>query len=85
MIKQIKLSPDGMVCLSTGSDCTLKVWDIGTRKCIKSFGSESLMQKKFSTYHKDSINALEVGFDSDIVFTGGRDGSIFKTDLIENQ
>ena len=43
------------------------------------------MQKKFSTYHKDSINALEVGFYSDIVFTGGRDGSIFKTDLIENQ
>ena len=34
MIKKVQLSPDGMVCFSAGSDCTFKVWDVGTHKCI---------------------------------------------------
>lgn len=29
MVKAIKLSDDGMVCLSASSDATLRVWDIG--------------------------------------------------------
>ena len=40
MIKAVKLSPDGMVCLSAGSDGFLRVWDIGSRKCIKAYGNE---------------------------------------------
>ena len=35
IIKCLSLSPDGMVCLSAGSDCTLKVWEVSSRKCIK--------------------------------------------------
>ena len=29
MIKAIKLSDDGMMCLSASSDATLRLWDIG--------------------------------------------------------
>lgn len=35
------------------------------------------MSKKNSDYHKDSITTFDVLFDSDLAFTGGRDGTIF--------
>ena len=34
MIKQICLSNDGTLCLSSGQDCMVRVWDLGTRRCI---------------------------------------------------
>jgi len=76
IIKCVKLSPDGLVCLSAGSDCTFRVWELSHRRCILTHGSESTI-KKFSTYHKDSITCMDVNFDTDIAYTGGRDGSIF--------
>jgi WD40 repeat protein len=66
------------VCFSSGSDCTLKVWDIGSRKCVKSYGPELNIQKKFSTFHKDSILSMEIVSDN-IAYTAGRDGAIFET------
>ena len=33
-IKQINLSADGTILLSSGQDCMVKVWDLGTRRCI---------------------------------------------------
>ena len=62
MIKCVQLSPDGMVCLSSGSDCTFKVWDLSTRKCVKSHGAEVGVQRKFSTFHRDTITAMDVSF-----------------------
>jgi WD40 repeat protein len=81
----VKLSPEGMVCLSSGSDCTFKVWDLGTRMCIKTYGGDQPgVSRKHSNYHKDTINSMDVIFDQDIAFTGGRDGSIFQTKIIKN-
>lgn len=66
-----------MVCLSAGSDSNFKMWDLSTRKCIKSYGTEEGLSKKNSDYHKDTITTFDVLFDSDIAITGGRDGTIF--------
>ena len=43
--RQVKLSSDGMVCYSVGSDNTMRVWDISTRKCIKIYKSEKNISK----------------------------------------
>jgi WD40 repeat protein len=48
IIKCLSLSPDGMVCLSAGSDCTLKVWEVSSRKCIKTNQADPGVQRKFS-------------------------------------
>jgi hypothetical protein len=32
-------------------------------------------------FHKDSISAIELNLDEELMFTGGRDGSIFFTKL----
>jgi WD40 repeat protein len=84
MVKCIKISPDGMVCFSAGSDCSFKVWDIGTRRSILTHGGDTPV-KKLSTYHKDTITAMDVALDQDFVITGGRDGSIFKSSLIDHK
>lgn len=86
MIRNIKLAPDGMVCFSSGSDCTLKIWDLSMRRCIKTYGSENeYISRKFSNYHKDSITSLYVSFAKDLAFTGGREGSIFINEIVDNQ
>lgn len=84
IVKSVKLSPDGMVCLSAGTDCTFKVWDIGSRRCILTHGGETPL-KKLSSFHKDTITAMDVSFEQDTAYTGGRDGSIFKSSLIEHK
>ena len=40
IVKQVRISNDGMVCYSIGADKTLRVWDISTRKCIKVYKNE---------------------------------------------
>jgi len=84
IIKCVKLSPDGMVCLSAGSDCTFKVWDLSTRRCFLTHGGETPI-KKLSNYHKDTITCMDVSFDQDLAFTGGRDGTIFKSSVIDHK
>jgi WD repeat-containing protein 48 len=44
MVKAIKLSDDGMVCLSASSDATLRLWDIGQQKCINVY--QNVQKKK---------------------------------------
>ena len=41
MIRQIKLSPEGMVCLSAGSDGCFKVWDLSSRRCVQTYGGQA--------------------------------------------
>jgi hypothetical protein len=54
------------------------------RRCIHTIGPElNAQSRKTSNFHKDSITAMEVNFDLEILITGGRDGSIFKTNLGE--
>jgi len=40
IVRKVKISDDGMICYSVGSDNTLRVWDISTRKCIKVYKNE---------------------------------------------
>ena len=75
MVKSIKLSPDGMVCFSASSDGTLKMWDLSMRKCIQTVGDTT--HRKISEFHRDSITTFDVTSDQDMIFTGGRDGTIF--------
>ncbi|CDW87994.1 UNKNOWN [Stylonychia lemnae] len=84
-IRQVKLSPDGMVCLSAGSDATFKVWDMSMRKCVKTHGGEQGIQKKYSSFHRDTITTQDVDFESDLAFTGGRDGSIFMNRIVHHK
>jgi WD40 repeat protein len=79
------MSPDGTLLLSAGLDCVVKVWDLGMRRCIQTIGPEGhhLNSRKNSNFHRDSITALEMNFDNELLFTGGRDGSIFRTTLSE--
>ena len=81
IVKCTSLSPDGMVCLSAGSDCTLKVWEVSTRRCIKTNQGENGVQRKFSSYHRDTICSMDVDYEQMIAFTGGKDGSIFKNHI----
>lgn len=85
MIKCVQLSPEGMVCLSAGSDCTFKVWDLSTRRCIMTHGGEHGGIKKLSSYHRDTITTMDLSFDQDIAFTGDRDGSIFRSSIIDHK
>lgn len=43
IVRKVKISDDGMICYSVGSDNTLRVWDISTRKCIKIYKNERAM------------------------------------------
>lgn len=81
IIKCLSLSPDGMVCLSAGSDCSLKVWDVSSRRCIKTNQGETGVQRRFSSYHRETISSMDVDYDSMVAFTGGRDGSIFQNHI----
>jgi WD40 repeat protein len=58
MVKSVKLSPDGMICLSASTDGTLRVWDLNQRKCITVFGDEK-NKKNSSVFHRDSIWCMD--------------------------
>jgi WD40 repeat protein len=82
MIKCIKLSSDATACFTAGSDCMLKLWHLSSGKCIETVGD--CINKKVSSFHRDSITALDFSGDQDIIYSGGRDGCIFRTDAINS-
>ncbi len=46
LVKCLALSPDGTVLMSAGQDCVVKVWDLGTRRCVQTIGQENAAQRK---------------------------------------
>ena len=72
-----------MVCLTSSMDGTLRLWDIGLKKCVKVFG-ELRKYKSGFLFHKDSIWAIEPNTDFSQIYTGGRDGNIFKVSVLDN-
>ena len=90
IIKRIVLSPDGTLLVSAGQDGLVKIWDLGMRRCIQTIGESSLNfgrgigGSNQSDFHRDTISAMDINFDEEIMFTGGRDGSMFMTKLGEN-
>lgn len=66
-----------------GMDGTMRIWDIGKRAVIKVFGSEEQTDYSFHTQTIWSI--LPDVDDPSIIWTGGRDGKIFITDIEEGK
>lgn len=65
------------LCLTGGADGKLKLWDLRQRRAIKDYGED-----EFDSFHDDSIWHIQpINSNFDSVFTGGRDGMIFSTDL----
>lgn len=62
----------------------LKLWDLRQRKCIREFsnGEDELDEDYF---HVDSIWAIQPNASFDSCFTGGRDGKIYHTNLVNDQ
>lgn len=56
MVKVVKLNSDGMVCLSAGADKSLRLWDIGERRCFRVFKTE----RGGKEFHTDSIWCLDI-------------------------
>mmetsp|Transcript_50324 Transcript_50324/g.78664 ORF Transcript_50324/g.78664 Transcript_50324/m.78664 type:complete len:1075 (-) Transcript_50324:84-3308(-) len=87
-VRALAMSDDGTICISGSADRTVRVWDVGMRRCVHVFDA-----------HHDSVWALgvagyscgwanTVGADGtgaggmmDKVFSGGRDGLVLVHDL----
>lgn len=87
-VRALVLSDDGTICISGSADRTVRVWDVGMRRCVHVFDA-----------HHDSVWALAVagyscgwsnpaGTDGagagnmlSEVFSGGRDGLVLVHDL----
>ena len=84
MVKAVKLNPDdGTVALSASCDGTVRLWDMNMRKCLYVFGDDHHQNfQQGQNFHKDSIWAMEVDQKFRHCFTGGKDGKIFKIDIL---
>jgi WD40 repeat protein len=70
------------LCLTGGSDQKLKLWDLRQKRCIRDYGGDDEDDDALSgPFHTDSIWCVERTSTFEACFTGGRDGSIFHTDL----
>ncbi|EFA78170.1 WD40 repeat-containing protein [Heterostelium album PN500] len=70
-VRSIIISSDSRRCLSASSDGSFRLWDIGMQRCIHSFDD----------IHTDSVWSLAVSPTFSHVYSGGRDGLIYSTDL----
>lgn len=77
-------SDGDLLCLSGGSDSMLKLWDLRQRKCIREYGNEE-NEFDLDMFHTDSLRAIQPNASFDSCFTGGRDGKIFHTNLVNDQ
>lgn len=86
-VRSIAFSQAGVdfLCLTGGSDGRLKLWDLRQRRCISDYGGAEDDDEFGATtkpsFHTDSIWNIEPSSTFDTCFTGGRDGSIYHTDL----
>jgi WD40 repeat protein len=88
-VKSIVFSKhDGdFLCLTGGSDCKMKLWDLRQRKCIRDYGGndDDLPMVDWGLFHSDSIWSIEPNSTFEQCFSGGRDGQIYHTDLVQDQ
>ena len=61
------MDPEGRRLLSGSSDHTIRLWDLGQQRCVQTLA-----------VHTDSVWALAVGAGFSCVYSGGRDGCIYR-------
>jgi WD40 repeat protein len=69
-VKCIAISPDGRFALSGSGDRTLKLWDLATGQCIRTFEG-----------HTDSVKSVTISPDGRLALSGSEDKTIKFWDL----
>ena len=68
--KAIRIRPDGTQCISGSSDGTIKCWDIGQQRCLMTYD-----------FHEDAVWAITADAEFQVLYSGSRDGCIYRTDM----
>lgn len=70
-VRCLTMNGDARLMLSGGTDATVKLWDLRQERCVRSFDS----------YANGSVWALAANDNFDSFVSGGRDGSVWHTDI----
>lgn len=70
-VRCLAMKHDAKLMLSGGTDSTVKLWDLRHERCIRSFDS----------YSNGSVWAVAANYDFNSFVSGGRDGSVWYTDM----
>lgn len=70
-VRCLTMKYDGRLMLSGGTDSTVKLWDLRQERCMRSFDS----------YADSSVWAVAANYEFDSFVSGGRDGSVWHTDI----
>ncbi|PSC73533.1 WD repeat-containing 48 [Micractinium conductrix] len=69
-IRALQLDAEGRLLLTGSSDHTIRLWDLGQQRCVQTLA-----------VHTDSVWALAASPSFATVYSGGRDGCIYRTRL----
>lgn len=69
-IRALQLDAEGRLLLTGSSDHTMRLWDLGQQRCVQTLA-----------VHTDSVWALAASSSFATVYSGGRDGCIYRTRL----
>mmetsp|Transcript_145734 Transcript_145734/g.369972 ORF Transcript_145734/g.369972 Transcript_145734/m.369972 type:complete len:1195 (-) Transcript_145734:30-3614(-) len=90
-VRALVLSDDGTICISGSGDRTVRVWDLGMRRCIHVFDAHHdsvwalAVAGRSCGYASQGADAAGAGGALSEVFSGGRDGLLLSHDLRQMQ
>lgn len=65
--RALQLDAEGRLLLTGSADHTMRLWDLGQQRCVQTLA-----------VHTDSVWTLAAGAGFATVYSGGRDGCIYK-------